>query len=153
MSSSVMDDRLRRVVRIWPLVVAWGATAVFMVMDARRDPFNPTLQGTARYGHNHAGALTQGLLVTLVELVVLTAILRPWSYRQAWGRALVALAVLLPWTFASACLTMHAGGVVMVHLLWLLALVLALAALAIWSGVARKRTRRTPGGGKDVQGT
>jgi len=100
------------------------------------DPPDPSRVGTAGYGHNHAGALAEGLLMTLSEAAALYLILRPWSYRRSWGRALGALALLAPWTAIAAILTMHAGGVVMLHLAWLLCLDVIVLGLALWSGAA-----------------
>ncbi|MBK8259876.1 MAG: hypothetical protein IPK80_00875 [Nannocystis sp.] len=49
--------------------------------------------------------------------------------------------MLAPWTVIAAILSMHAGGVVMLHLLWLLCLDLIVASVALWSGVAALRRR------------
>ena len=40
--------------------------------------------------------------------------------RRNWGRALGALALLVPWTGLSIVMTMHAGGIVALHALWLM---------------------------------
>ena len=123
-----------KIVKSYGLVLLWLVTALLMVRDDANDPYNPSLEGTARYGHNHQGALWQTLLLTVVELAVLYAILRPWSYRRSWGRAVAALALFLPMAAFSTLMTMHAGGIVSLHLLWLVAVLVVLfgAALSRW---------------------
>lgn len=117
--------------RVAGLACLWLAVVVMMVRDDLRDPFNAALEGTARYGHNHEHALVEGILWTLSELVLLYAILRPWSYRRSWGRALGALALLVPWTGLSMVMTMHAGGIVALHFLWLLLVTLLVAGVLV----------------------
>ena len=103
-----------------------------MVRDWIIDPYNSALAGAARYGHNHSGALGEGLAACFIELVLLVALLRPWSFDRSWGRALGALALTLPWTVFSMVITMHAGGIVAIHFLWLcFVVVLLLAALVM----------------------
>lgn len=132
---------------IWALRIGgigclWLAFAVLMARSYfLGDPPDPGRAGTAAYGHNHAGALAEGLVMTLSEAAAIYLILRPWSYLRSWGRALGALALLAPWTVIAAILSMHAGGVVMLHLLWLLCLDLIVASVALWSGVAALRRR------------
>lgn len=131
----------RRGVRMVAVFVAlWAITAALMTRSYLQDPYDPSRTGTSAYGHNHQGALLHGLGLSLVELIVLLAVLRPWSYLRAWPRALGALALLVPWTGLSALLTMHAGGVVALHLAWLLVLVGTLFGLAIWSAVSAVRS-------------
>jgi hypothetical protein len=129
-----------------PLVL-WAATVTLMVRDDRRDPFRAALEGTARYGHNHDGALTTGIVLATLEAVVLIGILRPWSYDRSWARAAVALVLWLPWTALSMVFTMHAGGVLLIHFLWLFALLCALVVTIIWSAIALllrpRRAQRT----------
>jgi hypothetical protein len=110
-----------------------------MVHDYLIDPYDPSRTGTSAYGHNHQHALAHGLGVTLVELAVVYFILRPWSYRRSWLRPLGALVLYLPWTAFSMLMTMHAGGVFILHFLWLLAVVLILTVCSVWSGVAALR--------------
>src|SRR5688572_6692398 len=113
--------------------------AGLMTRSWLNDPYDPTLEGTDRYGHNHEGALVDGLGITLVELAVLLAILRPWSYERSWGRAMVAVALLLPWTALSMFLTMHQGGIFVLHWLWLVVVVLVVASALLGSLVASYR--------------
>jgi hypothetical protein len=107
-----------KAIRVALLPALWVATASMMVHDWASDPYDPVLTGTDRYGHNHESALVDGLVGTLIELAVLIAILRPWSYDRSWGRSLVAAALLAPWTAISMVLSMHQGGIVALHFMW-----------------------------------
>ncbi len=135
--------RIARGARLGALPALWGITASLMVRDYIRDPYDPALLGTSGYGHNHQGALAQGLVLTLVELVFVYAILRPPSYDRSWARALGAFLLLLPWTGVWMVLTMHTGGVITIHFLWLASLELLLFVLTIASGLAALLTRRS----------
>ncbi|MEZ4383176.1 MAG: hypothetical protein R3A79_17745 [Nannocystaceae bacterium] len=125
---------LGHALRLAGLPCLWLAIVVLMVRSHLGDPYDPALEGTAAYGHNHEGALLQALVWTFTELVIVSAILRPWSYRRSWGRALGALALLVPWTGLSLMMTMHAGGIVALHALWLL-LVTVLVAVVLVSAI------------------
>jgi apolipoprotein N-acyltransferase len=113
-----------------------------MCVNALQDPYNPLLEGTRRYGHNHEGALRDGAVASLVELAVVYVVMQPWKTGgRAWLRGLIALMAFVPWTLLSAVLTMHAGGVVMIHLLWLLALDVVLVGIVVGSLVSRASRR------------
>lgn len=109
-----------------------------MARDYLADPPSAAWVGTQAYGHNHEGALVQGLVFTAIELVVLLALLRPWSYDRAWGRALVTLLLLAPWTLFAMMMTMHAGGVLVLHFLWLALLCVLVLLGLVWSLFARR---------------
>jgi hypothetical protein len=123
-----------KILQNYGLAFMWLVTAFLMVRDDLNDPYNPNLEGIASYGHNHQGALWQTMLITLLELAVLYAILRPWSYRRSWGRAVAALALFLPVAAFSMLMTMHAGGILSIHFFWLVAVLFVLfgAALSRW---------------------
>lgn len=128
--------------RLGGLPILWVATALLMARDHRNDPYDPRRQGTSAYGHNHAGALLQGLVLTLVELVVVYLILRPGSYSRSWVRSALALVIYVPWTAVSMFMTMHAGGIFALHFLWLASVVLILGICCVWSGIATVQSRR-----------
>ena len=130
-----------RFLRIAALLFSWSVTAIAMAISYLRDPYSPLREDTAAYGHNHEGALWQGLLITAVELVIVGLILRPWSYQRAWWRALGALGLLVPWTLFSALMVMHAGGILAIHFLWVLGLTAATVVVLLWSIVASVRLR------------
>ena len=112
-----------------------------MVRAYLGDPPDPARVGTAAYGHNHPGALLHGVLLSLSELILLYAVLRPWSYRRSWGRALAALALLLAWLIVAAVLALHAGPVLALHLFWVALCALIVLGLAVASGLAALRAR------------
>ena len=133
------------IVRTVLLPALWTLTAAWMAVSYARDPYDPALADTRRYGHNGEGALQLGIVVSLVELLVLLAVLRPWKPGPAWGRLFVALGLLLPWALFSAILTMHAGSVIMIHLLWVGVLFVALG-IALFVSVVRVARQRPPRG-------
>lgn len=137
--------RLFDAVRTFGLAAIWALTAILMLLNGLHDPFDPALEGTRRYGHNHEGALRDGLVVSLVELAVLYGVLRPWKMGgRAWLRILGILVLLVPWTLVSAVLTMHAGGITTIHLMWLLTVVLVLVGALVVSGAAAMARRGSP---------
>ncbi len=97
----------------------WIMTITWMWTNWARDPYNPALIGTQAYGHNGQGALREGFLWTLLELCVLYAIVRPWSFRRSIGRLVGALLLLGPWTVVTTVASMHAGGIMLIHSFWL----------------------------------
>lgn len=129
---------LGRALRLAGLPCLWLAIVVLMIRSHLGDPYDPALTGTEAYGHNHEGALLQGVIWTFTELVIVSAILRPWTYRRSWGRALGALALLVPWTGLALLMTMHAGGIVALHALWLM-LVTALVFVVLLSALFVRR--------------
>jgi hypothetical protein len=124
--------------RLWPAAL-FAVAITLMILDARSDPFDPTLAGTRRYGHNHAGALAQMATWASVELVLLYLVLAPGSASRSVWRAVLALLGFAGWTLFSLALSMHAGGIVAVHSLWLLTVVLAILATLIIRIVTRRR--------------
>ena len=109
----------RWIARLWP-VVLFVATLALMYLDWQGDPFDPTLEGTRRYGHNDEGVLGDMALLASAELVVLYLVLGPGSAGRGVGRAIAALLLFAPWTLFSMFMTMHAGGIVALHWLWLM---------------------------------
>lgn len=116
------------------------------------DPYNPALEGTARYGRNGEGDFESYLIVTLIEFFVLLIILRPFSFRpEHWLRVLIAFILFGGWSFLLMLGAMHSGGVNMIHLLCMLALdvflfillCIAIIALVVESN-NRQRALTTP---------
>ncbi|HEY0136057.1 MAG TPA: hypothetical protein VGB85_18350 [Nannocystis sp.] len=128
----------RSIARLWPVVLGI-ATLAAMYMNWRGDPFDPTLEGTARYGHNHEGALSQIASLVLAELVVLYLVLAPGSAARSIGRAIAALLLFAPWTLFSLLLTMHAGGIAALHALWLMAVDLGIVVVLVARCVKRRQ--------------
>jgi len=124
----------RRVAILGPAIL-WLLVLALMIQDWLADPYNPGLRSTAAYGHNQEGALFQGVLWSTMELAVLYVILRPWSFRASWGRALLASLLFLPWTGVCGMAVMHSGGVFVLHVFWLLVVSFSLIAVALASGL------------------
>jgi len=129
---------LRRALRLGALPSLWLAFALMMVRDYLGDPYDPTLVGTAAYGHNDEGALLMGLGWSFTELVIIVGILRPWSYQRSWGRGIGAVALLLPWTALSVLALMHAGGVFALHALWVMFLLVGVFITTVVSLASQK---------------
>ena len=128
--------RLGTLVRLAGLPIVWGVFALLMARDYAGDTYDPAVHGPRSYGHNHEGALRDFLVWTLAELAVVYLILRPWSYRRSWKRAMVALLLCLPWTAFSAILLIHAGGVIRLHFFWMCSLVVVLVGCCLVAGAA-----------------
>ena len=129
---------LRRALRLGGLPCLWLAFAVMMIRNYLGDPYDPSLEGTAAYGHNQEGALLQGLGLSLSELIILMGIFRPWSYDRSWGRGMIAVALLLPWTALGLLSMMHSGGVFALHGLWLVIILVGALVTTIVSAVGSK---------------
>ena len=104
-----------------------------MWVDHLQDPYNPNLIGTEAYGHNHEGALLQGFILTVIELGILYLIVRPWSFRRSWMRIIGAMVFFFPWTFLMVFMTMHGGGIMLLHFLWLVVVDLILISIMMWT--------------------
>lgn len=115
-----MSNTTNLLSRLWP-VALYAAVVSLMALNWQRDPFDPALTGTASYGHNHDGALSEMALWALAELVVLHLVLAPGAPTAGTWRAVAALLGFGVWTLFSLMITMHAGGVVALHALWLMA--------------------------------
>jgi hypothetical protein len=103
--------------KLW--LAALGAlTIALMVRNWVQDPFDPTLEGTARYGHNGDGTLLFGVGFVVVELAVLHVLLLPWKQGRSVGWTVLALLLLVPWGLFSALMSMHTGGIVALHFCW-----------------------------------
>jgi hypothetical protein len=105
---------------------------VLMYLDYRYDPPNPALTGTATYGHNIEGEFEQNVIYTVMELVILYIILRPWSYHHSWGRSLAVLILLFPW-ICLHLVNIHVGGTTTIHGLGLLLLEIILFSVTLVS--------------------
>jgi hypothetical protein len=109
----------------------WGFIALQMVRAARLDP-GPTGQpGDMPNLHNWPGDLQHFVRMSLIELALVTVILRPWSYRRSGWRALGALVLLVPWTTLAVIVLIHSGTIMLWHAGWLLGLLAGAAYLTI----------------------
>jgi len=106
------------------LLLLWLATAAAMWRSVVQDPYDASLVGTARYGHNDEHALRWGLTAIAIELLIAVAVLRPWRQARNAGPAAVALLLVVPWAMVSTIMSMHAGGVLALHWVWCVVLAL-----------------------------
>ena len=125
-----------------PFLAGLGVLAAMTLRALHRDPYvvDPRRRGN---GQNWPGDLSTELWLGAAELLVLFLILRPWSYRRSWGRALVALVLFIPWTLFTAMLGMHAGSINGAHLVWRAGVALVLLCLALISGYEAVQARRS----------
>jgi hypothetical protein len=124
----------------------WLGTAALMGRSWQRDPYDPTLTGTAAYGHNGRDALAQGLAFSLGELLIYYAFARPWRRTRAPGFVyllVIGLVLFGGWSFLQMILLMHAGGIQRVRVLWLwiLDLLLVIEILRATQAALERRAR------------
>lgn len=125
----------RKLVRGSALPCLWLAAASLIYLNYRSERADPRPH-EYYFAQDTARPAAVVLAVMLVEVVALTLVLRPWSYRRSWARALAALALLLPWTLVSMVVSMHAGSAVFLHWVWLFLLDCLLLACAAFSAGA-----------------
>lgn len=121
------------VIRKFGFIFCWAIFIVLMWRDHLQDPYDPNFRGPPVYGHNQEGEFLQGFIITLIELGILYMIIRPASFRRSWMRVIGAIALFFPWTLLMIFMTMHGGGILMLHFLWLLVVDLMLIALLMWT--------------------
>ena len=131
--------RRRMVPFVW-MGLAAAALVALLVAARMRGPFDPS--GGERMA-NDPGDLRHFLVWGAAELVVLALVLRVWSYHRTPGRAVLALALWLPWSVLNLVVCMHCGSIGGAHAGWLLLVAVGLFAAAIVSAVALVRSRRT----------
>ena len=107
------------------------------------DPFNPELTGKSRYGHNGAGDFHQYFVMMLIELLILAAILLPFSFSRLYFiRPLILQAAFGCWFVLMAVGSMHGGGVHALHTLYLLGINAIIFILLFASIIAEVVNRR-----------
>lgn len=111
-------------------------------LESARHPYDPSLIGPARHGRGYPGELAMVLTISAAEIVVLTLVLGPRSYKRSWRRVLTALALLTPWTAFWLTLTFGGGPATGMHAVLLLALWLGLAVSAVVSSVGAYRANQ-----------
>ena len=99
--------KIRTWFKKYSLVLVWLPFQAWIYEDYLRDP-----PGSFEYGHNQEEHLLLSIFLSLGELAVLYAILRPWSISfRSLRRILAALCLSLPWLIFSGTLSIHSGGV------------------------------------------
>jgi fatty acid desaturase len=81
-----------------------------------------------KYGYNSPNEYWMRLKFGLIELIFLYLMLNPWMTQLVILRILVALVICFCWTCLFGLASMHGGGMATIHLLWLLAVNIALLA-------------------------
>ena len=127
------DVGRNRVLLVASAVVWFSFVAMRMRASMEQDPGATGLLGDLPNLHNRPGDLRQFILMSGVELCLVLLLLRPWSYRRSWGRALTALVLLAPWTFLFLAMAVHSGGVMIWHLKWLGGVLVGLLVLFVIS--------------------
>jgi hypothetical protein len=129
----------------------WLVVAAAMVRDWLLHPYAPG-QGNLRYGRNDETALRDGLLMTVVELALVHVLVPSWTLRAPLWRPLAGTVVLAPWLLFSAVIALHNGGIVSLHLVWVLGLTAGMLVLTLARGVQwvvdrddRIKARQQPG--------
>ena len=101
----------------------------------------PVSVGPDRYGENGPDDLWWFSLIMSGELVFVWMALSMWSPYRSIKRIVSTLLFLMLWTMVSGLLSLHGGGVQMIHLLWLLSLV---AILSVWLSIRFIELRLAP---------
>jgi hypothetical protein len=114
-----------RVIRWSPLLV-WGVLVLEVGWGTLLGPFD---EAGRAYGANWPGDTSRTLALGTVETLVWAALVRPWSFRSSWGRALLAALLFAPWALVNLIVCMHCGRIAGGRSLWLLV-------VALCSGIA-----------------
>ncbi|MEO7733557.1 MAG: hypothetical protein ABIY55_21520, partial [Kofleriaceae bacterium] len=112
-----------------------------MVGDAGRDTGATGLPDDFPNWHNRPGDLSAFVIMTVVELLVILAILRPWSYSRSWKRPLFAATLFMPWLLLFGAVIVHSGGIMVIHAVWLAGVWSGLVLLAVSTGLANLAAR------------
>lgn len=92
----------------------------FGLLMYRDSLIHPVVSYPASYGQNQPGELRWNLTWGVVELGGLYVILNPEWKRWMTLRMTVAILLYWSWTALFSLLTIHAGNISMIHLIWLL---------------------------------
>ena len=130
--------------RNWLLPIAALALAAALKYTEMMTPID---NGMPRVMVEWIPAFSRNIRVGGVEIVVLYAILRPWSYRQSVEPAVCAWAVFTPWTLVYTGISIPQGPVATVHVEWQMAVCTALFLTACVSTVSRRRMKSRLAGG------
>lgn len=88
---------------------------------------------------NWPGDFESVVRTSLLEAVVLWAVLRPWSFNGSRGRLVGAAALFTPYLVLQIIAGLHGGPIIAAHDLWLLLLWLG---LLVSAGAVARRSRR-----------
>jgi len=85
------------------------------------------------YGENLPGVLPVEYGISMTEVAILLAIIRPWARGPIWRRALVALVLFGTWSVLSGLGYTHSGSIEHAHSTWRLEITLGLAVTVLVS--------------------
>jgi hypothetical protein len=138
--SHLLSHQVMQILSSWRgllVPLAWVLGLGLCVLGTR-GPFDPA---SHRFGVNWPGDLRRAVIQLSVETFVLLVLLRPWSYRASWGRALIAFALFAGWTVLGGLGGLHAGHIDNMHWGWLLLVTFGLFVAFAVSVVAAIRAR------------
>ena len=118
--------------------VCWAIAVAFMVTAS----FDPDQY--FYYSHQERGPFVYptsdvavALVAAVIELIVLYAVLRPWSMPVTVLRVASCFVLFATWLWLCSFVVVHAPGYLMVHLLWVFFVALVLAAAIAVMAVRR----------------
>ena len=121
------------------LLPTWIAAGALLVLATGLSTPVPAIDAH-RPGMAYPGEMPALALLLAIDAALLLAVVRPWSYRHSWGRALVALVLWTPWAFAAiAAVAAKGGPASLAHATWLGLTWIALLGGTIVSAVAGRR--------------
>jgi hypothetical protein len=104
--------------RIWFLPVLWFIFAFWMWKDWNAPHPIDTPEHMNGYGFNQSGTLRLIILISSVELIFVQFMIRAWAKERSPLLEFIAWGVMTFWLFITILMSMHGGGVIMLHLLW-----------------------------------
>ena len=110
--------------------VAAATTLLLMLRSAIRDPGATGTPGDLPNLHNRPGDLSLYSALVVIEVILALLILRPSTYHYSWRRSAFAALLFLPWFLLSFAMIVHSGGIMVIHMLWLFAVVVTLTITA-----------------------
>ncbi len=124
----------------WILVALSAVLLALLIIHGQRiGGFDPTRR---LYGVNWPGDLAAAVWRGALWLGLLVLLVRPWSYRRSWGRALAAFLFFGAAGVLLLMAGMHAGPTLHAPALWMLLVApgcLIAAAVSAWLGLRRPR--------------
>jgi len=119
------------------LFLAWSVALAVMLLgfffDLNAERHGHIVQTVERSGMTAGAAMLNCLKASVVELLVLYAVLRPWSFtNRSWPRAGVALALFVP--YGLLLLIVGPGGMLSIaaHGLWVWTISVALLCVTLF---------------------